>query len=78
MSLLTKPAFFKKEVVLITGCNSGLGRALALQLINSGNYRVVVTARAKSFDQLKEIFPDKNEDVLVRKLDVTEESEISV
>lgn len=77
MSLLTKPAFLKKEVVLITGCSSGLGRALALQLINSGNYRVVVTARAKSFDHLKEIFPDKNEDVLVRKLDVTDESEIS-
>jgi NAD(P)-dependent dehydrogenase (short-subunit alcohol dehydrogenase family) len=65
----------RKSVALITGCSSGLGRALAERLIHSGNYRVVVTAREKSMERLREIFQE-SEDVLIRKLDVTDDPNI--
>jgi NAD(P)-dependent dehydrogenase (short-subunit alcohol dehydrogenase family) len=65
-----------KKVVVITGCNSGLGKAIAERLIRSDQYRVVVTARSRSFARLCEIFP-ANENTLLLPLDVTEESEIS-
>lgn len=66
----------KKDVVLITGCSSGLGRFLAERLIKSNKYRIVVTARQKSFDLLHTFFSE-SEDVLLRKLDVTVDTEIS-
>ena len=62
-------------VVLITGCSSGLGRALAERLIRSNTYRVVVTARDRSFDELKSIFFE-SPNVLIRKLDVTNDGDI--
>ena len=62
-------------VVLITGCSSGLGRALAERLIRSKAYRVVVTARDRSFDVLKTIFFE-SQNVLIRKLDVTNDEDI--
>ena len=34
------------EVVLITGCSSGIGKALALEFLNN-NFKVVATARKK-------------------------------
>ncbi len=65
-----------KEVVLITGCSSGLGKNLATHLIASKRYRVVVTARAKSLESVKSFFTE-SEDVMIRKLDVTDDAEIS-
>ncbi|MBX9769000.1 MAG: SDR family oxidoreductase, partial [Bdellovibrionales bacterium] len=65
----------KKDVVLITGCSSGLGKALAERLILSRKYRVVVTAREKSFEVLQSLFQESDE-VMVRKLDVTDDSHI--
>lgn len=65
-----------KKVILITGCNSGLGKAIAERLIRSDQYRLVLTARSRSFTRLREIFPE-NENTLLLPLDVTEESEIS-
>ncbi|WP_413559904.1 SDR family oxidoreductase [Bdellovibrio sp. HCB209] len=65
-----------RKVVLITGCSSGLGRSLAETLIRSDCYRVVVTSRVRSFDKLRQLFPE-NENTLLLPLDVTLESDIS-
>jgi short-subunit dehydrogenase len=65
-----------RKVVLITGCSSGLGKALAEKLIRSDRYRVVVTSRAQSFAKLWSIYPE-NENTLLLPLDVTEGAEIS-
>ena len=65
-----------KKVVVITGCSSGLGMELAHQFIAAKKYRVVITCREKSFAKLNSIFQE-SEDVLLRKLDITVDSEIS-
>lgn len=65
-----------KNVVLVTGCSSGLGKALAERLIESKKYRVVVTSRQRSFEQLKNYFTE-SEDVMLRELDITDDAEIS-
>lgn len=66
----------RKEIVLITGCSSGLGHALAERLIESKNYKVVVTAREGSFARLKTMFSE-SEDVMLCRLDVTRDDQIS-
>jgi NAD(P)-dependent dehydrogenase (short-subunit alcohol dehydrogenase family) len=58
----------RSKVVLITGCSSGIGRATALRLVQSG-YRVIATARSAS--SLEEL--DKAGCVPVS-LDVTDEA----
>ena len=63
-----------KPVILVTGCGSGIGAAIAELLYSEGNYRVVVTARKESVRVLREKFPE-NERFLVRELDVTNESQ---
>jgi NAD(P)-dependent dehydrogenase (short-subunit alcohol dehydrogenase family) len=45
-----------KPVILVTGCASGIGLALARLLLKQPRYRVVVTARAKSVEKLKKEF----------------------
>lgn len=59
-----------KPVILLTGCGSGLGLTLANVLYHLGQYRVVLTAREKSLDLLKEKFTESSR-VLIRELDVT-------
>ncbi|HEX4925406.1 MAG TPA: SDR family oxidoreductase [Bdellovibrionales bacterium] len=63
-----------KPVVLVTGCSSGIGLALAELLYKETHYRVVVTARAASFSNLQSKFAD-NERFLTRVLDVTSETD---
>lgn len=63
-----------QPVVLVTGCSSGIGLALADLLYKDQRYRVVVTARAGSLGRLKERFQE-NERFWIRKLDVTNETE---
>jgi short-subunit dehydrogenase len=60
--------------ILITGCSSGIGLALAEKLYSQSEYRVVVTARKQSFEVLKSKFPDTST-FLVRSMDVTLEQE---
>lgn len=62
-----------QPVVLVTGCSSGIGLALAELLYKEQNYRVIVTARAGSLGRLKERFQE-NEHFWIRELDVTDES----
>ena len=47
-----------KPVVLVTGCASGIGLAIAERLYYDMRFRVVVTARAKSLKALRERFKE--------------------
>lgn len=60
------PSSFK-PVILVTGCSSGIGLALAQILYAKTNYRVIVTAR--SIGKLRERFEDSDR-FWVRALDV--------
>ncbi|MGE3683880.1 MAG: SDR family NAD(P)-dependent oxidoreductase [Bdellovibrionales bacterium] len=64
----TPPTY--RPVILVTGCSSGIGAALADLLHSKAQYRVVVTARANSLRPLQEKFGD-DERFWVRPLDVT-------
>lgn len=61
-------------MIIVTGCSSGIGLALAQLLEKEPDYRVVITARASSLEKLKEKFT-QSERFLIRKLDVTVEIE---
>lgn len=63
-----------KPVILVTGCSSGIGLALAELLYAQTSYRVVVTARSSSIDVLKNQFKE-NESFWIRPLDVTSDFE---
>jgi NAD(P)-dependent dehydrogenase (short-subunit alcohol dehydrogenase family) len=63
----------KDAVWLITGCSTGLGRALAQQALKAG-YHVVATARDPSV--LGEIVKEYGEAVLAVELDVTKPDQI--
>ena len=63
----------KNAVWLITGCSTGLGRALALQALQSG-YRVVVSARDPS--TVTDIVRDYGEAALATELDVTKPDQV--
>lgn len=63
----------KQKVWFITGCSTGFGRELAKKVINQG-YKVVVTARnTESIQELKQL---NEENVLLIKLDVTDQNQI--
>lgn len=63
-----------KPVVLITGCSSGIGLALAHLLHQHSEYRIVATAREKSLSKIRNHFLD-DERFIVRPLDVTSEED---
>lgn len=63
-----------KPVILVTGCASGIGWALAELLFKQTQYRVVVTARMGSVDTLKQHFKESDR-FWIRTLDVTNELE---
>ena len=70
-SSINAPETATKPVWLITGCSTGLGRALAVYVLQLG-YRVVVTARETAeIDMLKE-----HGNSLIVQLDVTDQREI--
>lgn len=63
-----------KPVILVTGCSSGIGMAIAEALYRIKSYRVVVTARASSLSKLKDKF-DEDDRFWIRTLDVVSETE---
>lgn len=62
-----------KPVILVTGCASGIGWALAKLLHKMERYRVIVTAREKSLHKLKEAFSE-DERFWILPLDVTDDT----
>ena len=65
----------RQEVVLVTGCSSGIGLAIAHNLYREKNFRAVVTARKQSIDRLLNAFQETDR-FLVRELDVTDDENI--
>lgn len=59
-----------KPVIVITGCASGIGRAIAELLIRQNSYRVVVTAREHSLKRMTDLFKE-GENLWIRSLDIT-------
>lgn len=58
-----------KPVILVTGCSSGIGLAIAELLHRYRSYRVIVTARATSIRHLQERFKEDDR-FWIRALDV--------
>jgi NAD(P)-dependent dehydrogenase (short-subunit alcohol dehydrogenase family) len=61
------------KVWLITGCSTGFGRELAIEVLKSG-YKAVVTAR--NIDDIKDIVTDYPDTAIAVKLDVTNPDDI--
>ena len=65
----------QKRTVLITGASSGLGLALTKELVGSGEFRVIATAREQSLDRFKGEGLLENENLFIRPLNVLIKSE---
>jgi NAD(P)-dependent dehydrogenase (short-subunit alcohol dehydrogenase family) len=63
-----------RPIVLVTGCSSGIGFALAEELYQANRFRVVITAREKNVDRLRQHFGE-NENFIIRALDVTSQAQ---
>lgn len=63
-----------QPVILVTGCSSGIGLALAQLLYRLPNYRVVVTSRWASLHLLRQEFKEDHR-FLIWPLDVTSEAQ---
>jgi short-subunit dehydrogenase len=67
---IKNPRVGYKPVVLVTGCSSGIGLAIAKKLLAFGQYRLVLTTRSQSLELLQKMFP-ATENLIVMPLDVT-------
>lgn len=68
-----------KKVVLVTGSNRGIGKALVGALARTGDFTVILTGRSldsakQSADDLREDGPD--ESIVPKQLDVEDEQSI--
>ena len=65
---------YYKPVILITGCGSGLGFAVAEKLAKQNRYRLVITARSRSVQMLKQKFTESDQ-LIIRELNVAIEKQ---
>jgi short-subunit dehydrogenase len=65
----------ENPVVIVTGCGSGIGYELAKKLYFREDLNVIITARSKSLDFIKQNFLETNR-FLIRKLDITNNDNI--
>lgn len=63
-----------KPVIMVTGCNRGIGLAIAELLYHRHEYRVIATVREKSLSEAQEKFPP-NDRFRVLPMDVTSEED---
>lgn len=74
-SNIFKKSIIKKRVVLITGASTGLGLALTNQLIKSGNFHVIATARKSSLHRFANSGIFENGNLWIRPLNVLSKNE---
>jgi NAD(P)-dependent dehydrogenase (short-subunit alcohol dehydrogenase family) len=74
MAFPEEPRASLRPVVVVTGCNSGIGFAVARLLREKNEFRVVATCRAHAVEELKNRLPE-NENFLIKELDVTSEQQ---
>ncbi|MEM7646578.1 MAG: SDR family NAD(P)-dependent oxidoreductase [Pseudomonadota bacterium] len=60
-----------KPTVLITGASTGLGLAISRRLMETGEFRLLLTAREKSLGRFQELGITESETLMIRPLDVT-------
>lgn len=66
----------RQPVIFITGCSTGIGHHLAKILSENKYYRLVLTARTKSIEHVRETFPESDR-LMVLPLDVTDLAQVS-
>jgi len=49
-----------QKVVLITGCATGLGKALVETLARNPTYKIIATARSHRLEHLRELFQESD------------------
>ena len=67
---------FKNKVALITGAGSGIGRALAIQLAESGCNLALVDWNKKTLKETEELVRKKNIAVSLHPFDLREKEKI--
>lgn len=70
-----KKSMGKKRVALITGASTGLGLALTKELIASGDFHVIATARASSLERFAAAGVVESEHVWLRSLNILNKNE---
>ena len=64
------------QVALITGCSSGLGYETALMLARNGFHTFATMRNTKKSDSLEEIIKKERLDLIIRELDVNDDTSI--
>lgn len=77
MNNLKKVDDQNKKVVLLTGASTGLGLALAKQLIQDDKYKLVLTSRSSSQQRFKENYIYDGNDILIRELNIINYNQVN-
>ncbi|MEN0059803.1 MAG: SDR family oxidoreductase [Bdellovibrio sp.] len=72
---LFKKPDVRKRVVLITGASTGLGLALTKELLESGKFHVIATARKSSLHRFEDAGVFETENLWIRPLNVLSKNE---
>ena len=67
-----------QKVAIVTGCNSGIGRASAIALANEGLKFTVAARRVKEGEETVRLIKDAGSDAIFVKTDVANENDCQV